>query len=160
MLLYLARHADANSSESDPQRGLSPKGRGDIARVARHLANAKVKVDRIYHSPKLRAMQTAVTLRNAINPRATIEPAAGLLPMDDPRLWAVRLAEMSYESIQDDVMLVGHLPHMWLLSARLMSCGAEAVSLIFETAAVVCLQLDEEHGSWHVRWMITPEVAP
>jgi phosphohistidine phosphatase len=160
MLLYLARHADANSKTADPRRALSEKGRGDIARVAELLARSGVKVDGIYHSTKLRAMQTAVTLQKAINPRAAILQTDGLLPMDDPRIWADRLARITGAETENRIMLVGHLPHMWLLSAALLSCGPEAVPLIFESAAVVCLERDEEHGSWHVRWMVTPEVAP
>jgi phosphohistidine phosphatase len=160
MLLYLVRHADANSHESDPQRGLSEKGRRDIAGVAQHLARAGVKVDRIYHSSKLRAMQTASVLRNAINPIARIEQADDLQPMDNPLLWAARLDEMACEGVEDYVMVVGHLPHICLLSAALLACDAKTVPLIFETAAVVCLESDPDHGSWHMRWMITPEVTP
>jgi len=160
MLLYLVRHADSKSESIDPQRGLTEKGLDDTDRISEHLARAAVKVDRIYHSSKLRAMQTALVLRNAINPAASMEQADGLLPMDDPCLWAIRLAEMAYEGLEDHVMLVGHLPHLWLLSAELLTCGANAVSLVFEPAAVVCLEKNDTHGTWHVRWMITPEIMP
>jgi phosphohistidine phosphatase len=73
--------------------------------------------------------------------------------MDDPALWAGQLAQE-----QEDVMLVGHLPHLARL-ASLLLCGDQARSCVdFEMAGMVCLRRFED-GHWSAAWLTTPAIT-
>ena len=72
--------------------------------------------------------------------------------MDDPGLWALRLAGMTA-----NVMIVGHLPFMPRL-AGLLLCGDQAKTFVhFEPGAIACLERLER--GWTIAWMIAPETV-
>jgi len=155
MRLYLVQHAEAKREEEDPSRPLSERGLRDIRRVAdyaeRHL---KIHVNRIVHSGKLRAKQTADVLAEHLNPVNGVVEADGLEPLVDPEVWVKRLAEES-----EDMMLVGHLPHLSRLTGRLLYGGEGKEAVSFKMGCIVCLERDEG-GSWTIQWMVTPEILP
>jgi phosphohistidine phosphatase len=62
MQLYLVQHGAAKSEAEDPQRGLTDEGKRTIERMAAFLAPLGFSLDRIEHSEKLRARQTAEIL--------------------------------------------------------------------------------------------------
>ncbi|MGC8866750.1 MAG: phosphohistidine phosphatase SixA [Elusimicrobiales bacterium] len=148
MYLYLVQHADAKTEEQDPQRGLSQKGFDDIKKVAAFLTKLNLEVDEIFHSPKLRAKQTAQVLSEALGVRTT--EADGLTPLDDPQIWSARL-----KNINKSIMLVGHLPHLSNLASLILVADREKTIISFKMAGVVCLKKEQ---NWTVSWMITPEV--
>ncbi len=153
MLLYLVQHAEAKREEEDPARPLSEKGAGDIGRVASYLSRLDCRVDRIMHSGKLRAKQTAEVLAGGLRPLDGVCETDGLLPLDDPERIAGRLNDG-----QGSLMLVGHLPHLGKL-ASLLLCGDPGGNVVsFKMAGVLCLERDEK-GVWSVKWMLTPEVV-
>ena len=102
------------------------------------------------HSGKLRAVQTAEALAEKLKPR---EVAVGgdLKPLDNPSAWVGRLA-----SIKEDLVLVGHMPHLEKLASSLL-CGDERLKLGFKPGSAVCLERDES-GAWFLKWMIAPEL--
>jgi phosphohistidine phosphatase len=152
MHLYLVQHAEARPKDEDPQRPLSEKGRADIQKVAAFLAGHEaVKVSHILHSGKLRAGQTAEALAEHLHP-GSVTATDGLNPLDDPTVWADRLTETD-----EDLMLVGHLPHMSRLAARLITGDADQPVVQFRMGGVVCLGRDKE-GWWSLRWMVVPEI--
>ncbi|HDD66024.1 MAG TPA: phosphohistidine phosphatase SixA, partial [Nitrososphaeria archaeon] len=59
MKVYLVQHGEAKREEEDPARPLTEEGKREVEDVARFLAELGVRVDRILHSGKLRAAQTA-----------------------------------------------------------------------------------------------------
>ncbi len=69
MRLYLVQHGDALSKDLDPKRPLSAKGRRDVARLGEELARSTLTVERILHSGKLRAKETAETICAALGER-------------------------------------------------------------------------------------------
>lgn len=155
MRLYLVRHAEAKSDLEDPARPLSVRGEQEIGAVAGHLAKLGIRVERIFHSSKLRARQTAAVIGGAFEGsyRArplVVEESDGLAPSDDPSIWAGRLAEMA-----EDIMLVGHLPHLARLAALLLCGDPEEELISFPPAGVVCLE-GGGGGRWSIVWMITP----
>ncbi len=154
MNLYLMQHGEARPKEEDPQRSLSDKGRADVKKVAAFAAGqANIIVTSIMHSGKTRAEQTAKLLAEHLKPTSGIAVAEGLEPMAEPSIWAARLGD-----ITDDIMLVGHLPHLSKLASNLL-CGDENKTVIaFHNAGIVSLSRDES-GSWAVGWMVTPDVV-
>ena len=152
MNLYLVQHAEAKSEEEDPQRSLSENGLADITRVAAFLnEHARIKVHSIMHSGKTRAQQTAEILVEHLQPPEGARATDGLNPLDDPAIWMRRLVQM-----QDDAMLVGHLPHLSRLASQLLS-EEERTVVKFQMGGVVCLGRDEEK-TWSVRWMLIPQL--
>lgn len=154
MFLYLVQHAKALPKEIDPTRSLSENGIADIRKVAYSVARLSLKPKEIFHSGKMRALQTAQILAEHLKMEDSVTQTDGLAPMDDPQIWQERLSTGS-----DDVMLVGHLPHLGRLSSLLL-CGNQDRDLItFRMGGIVCLKRLED-GHWTIEWMITPEICP
>ncbi|HCC69293.1 MAG TPA: hypothetical protein DEP99_05340 [Nitrospiraceae bacterium] len=79
--------------------------------------------------------------------------------MDDPQIWFKRLTKMT-----ENLMFVGHLPHLAKLSSLLL-CGDKEKNIIdFKRACIVCLKRFEvridadRDGNCSKEWMLTPEV--
>jgi phosphohistidine phosphatase len=151
MLLYLVQHAEAQREEEDPARDLTEKGRRDIESVAHHLKRLKVQVGQIFHSGKTRAQSTARVLARHLQPPAGISETQGLAPLDDPGIWAGRIAKLD-----EDTLLVGHLPHLANLAALLITGKKEKSVINFQMGGAVRLRrMEADH--WAVDWMIVPE---
>lgn len=157
MRIYLVQHGKARSKEEDPDRPLTREGRSDVRRVARRLTGASVEVRRLVHSGKTRARETAEEIANALGDGVPppVETSGHLGPTDDPSGWADRLGEG-----EDGVMLVGHLPFMERMAARLVAGDPDASVVTFSKGGVLCLGRDEDGpGGWTVRWFLTPLLA-
>ena len=152
MLLYLVQHAEAKKEEEDPARDLTAKGRRDISQVAGYLGKLNLGVSRVFHSGKTRAESTAHILAGSINPPPEVAAAGGLAPLDDPCIWASRIAKMD-----EDVMLVGHLPHLARLAGLLLLGDPEKNVINFKMAGMVCLRRLPA-GQFVVEWMVIPEI--
>lgn len=152
MKLFLVQHAEAEAKETDPQRPLSERGLMNIREAASFLARKEAtKVSHILHSGKLRALQTAEILAQELQP-GSVTATDGLNPLDDPAIWIGRLAETN-----EDLMLVGHLPHLGKLVAQLITGNSELNPIAFQMGGVVCLERLEE-GEWVVGWIVVPEI--
>jgi phosphohistidine phosphatase len=154
MRLYLVQHGDAVPEQLDPERPLSAAGRQDVEAVARLLARNGIRAERLAHSGKLRAQQTAELLATALAPGRVPEIMAGLNPNDSVEPMARGIADWT-----SDVMLVGHLPFMGKLAARLVAGDERKPVAAFVPGAVVCLE-QAEASDWVIAWMLRPELAP
>lgn len=153
MFVYLVQHAEAKSEKEDPSRSLSEKGMHDIKKVASYASKCNLKIHTIFHSTKLRAKQTAEVLSEHLKPAVGIAEVDGLAPLDDPDIWTRHLKD-----IPDDVILVGHLPHLDKLSSLLL-CGDKDKNVIsFKMAGIVCLQRNDA-GLYKLQWMVIPEIV-
>ena len=150
MRLYLVQHGLAKSEEEDPERPLSDKGISESERVAARLASMNIGLNRIFHSPKLRAKEMALILARQLNPLGIPTQRDGLAPKDDPAIWKERL-----QGEEGSIMLVGHLPHLARF-ASLLLCGESDREIIsFKNSGVLCLERGDE-SSWSVSWMLVP----
>lgn len=149
MNIYLIQHGEARSKEEDPKRSLSEKGKADAEKTARFLSKIGIKVSSIFHSGKERALETAKIIGKYLN----IEPVQenGLSPLDDPGIWFNKIKEMN-----EDIMIVGHLPHLSKLSSMLILGDPEKEVISFRMAGVVCL--NKKENVWTVAWMVIPEL--
>jgi phosphohistidine phosphatase len=153
MFLYLVQHAEAKSEQEDPSRGLTMKGLADVKKVADFVSGLDIKVKKICHSGKTRSLQTAQVLADFIQSEDGVAPDKGLAPMDDPGTWSALL-----EGEKNNMMLVGHLPHLGRLSSSLL-CGDREKNLIdFRMGGIVCLKKSGD-GAWSLQWMVTPEMV-
>src|SRR5919106_4057567 len=150
MRLYLVQHGDAVPEQVDPERPLSAAGRRDVEAVARLLASNGIRAERVAHSGKLRARQTAELLAAALAPGMVPEIMTGLNPNDPVEPVARRIADWT-----SDVMLVGHLPFMGKLVACLVAGDEGKPVAAFVPGTVVCLEQGEA-GPWVITWMVRP----
>jgi phosphohistidine phosphatase len=149
--LFLIQHGKPVPKEQNPEKPLSDEGRDDIKRVANFLRNAGCQPKEIYHSGKTRALQTAEIIAEKIG-KAPIEKA-GLSPLDPSET-----IKKEIEKIKDDIMLVGHLPHLSRLASLLLTVGESQSVVDFKQGCVVCLKNDNQDNKWQISWMILPEL--
>jgi phosphohistidine phosphatase len=150
--LYLIRHAHAEDGFDDAMRPLSARGRKQIRAIARSLRSSEdfAPVE-IWHSPLLRARDTAVLLVDRLKLPAKLCPAAGLTSGDDPAIMATKL-----RTRRESLALVGHEPHLSALASLLVAGSAEPPIIVMRKCAV--LALEREGGHWVVRWLVSPDL--
>ncbi|MGW8247577.1 MAG: phosphohistidine phosphatase SixA [Acidiferrobacterales bacterium] len=155
MIIYLARHGDYLNGNDDFTRGLSERGRADIAAVARSMKTKGVQVSATLHSGKLRAQQTAEILADELMPSSVISLAEGLAPNDDP----VAFEMLHFPTLASETLIVGHLPFMGLMVSHLLTGDPDRSPEAFEAGTVVCLERvgDEK---WSKRWVLHPSSLP
>ena len=153
MQLYLMRHGEAELELTDAQRPLSKTGRNDIQRVAAFVrANIAINVKVAFHSGKTRARETAEILSSSVTSSEPMQVDDRLSPNADPETWKDRLV-----GERENLMLVGHLPHLNRLVALLV-CGDVSRTVVnFTTGTLVCLE-NNHSECWVVKWAIAPEV--
>lgn len=153
MFLYLVQHAESKKEEVDPSRPLSEKGLQDINKIALYLSKLDLRVHKIFHSNKLRAKQTAEILSEMLKPVKGVSETDGLAPLDNPTIWAERLKD-----IPEDMMLVGHLPHLGRLASLLLCNDLNKNIISFKMAGTACLKRDEIN-TWSLQWMLIPDIV-
>jgi phosphohistidine phosphatase len=155
MKLYLAQHGEAVPKTEDAGRPLSEQGNQDVQAIAALLQSAGVRVERVWHSGKLRAEQTARLLARALLPRGRKPQAIeGIGPN-------AAVAEFSVDADvwEDDTLVVGHLPFMARLVALLTTGDSERDIVAYCPGSVVCLERADA-GHWVVLWMVRPDMLP
>lgn len=153
MFLYLIQHGEAKSEKEDPERGLTDKGRADVQKTALFAQNLKLSASTVFHSNKTRALETARIIADHLKPAKGVSGADNLAPLDSPGVWAERIAGM-----KEDIMLVGHLPHLAKLAGLLLSGDKEKMFVDFKMGGIVCLKRFDD-GRWALEWMVVPEMA-
>lgn len=153
MRVYLVQHGIPVPKEKNPDRPLSERGRYDVERAAVFLQKAGVRVGAVYHSGKTRAEQTAEILAQRLCAAGDAFQRKGLSPLDDVEDIAQYIAEL-----EDDLMIVGHLPHLSRLVSRLVLGDSKGNVVGFQQGGVCCLSRNDEGGRF-VAWMIVPEIV-
>jgi len=149
MRIYLIQHGEAKSKEEDPERPLTEKGKSQAKKVAEFL-KGKIKPACIYHSGKLRAKQTAEILSEVLGINDLIEESS-LAPLEDVKIFASVVEKHS-----DELMVVGHLPHLSKFSSFLL-CGDENAQILkFQMAGVFALEKEER---WQVSFAVIPDLV-
>ena len=144
MRLYLVRHGEARPDAEDAARPLTDRGRQVIERLGRAAAGRGVEVAEIRHSGLLRARQTAEILALHLRPRGGVRATTGLGPEDDPDI-----ARAEYEEAREPLVLVGHLPHLARLEARLTGRQTE---LSLQPGSLLALARSAD--GWELTWRI------
>ena len=152
-LLVLVRHGEAESGEVDPDRPLTAEGRRDVQRMTRWLSAVGVLPQRILHSRKRRAEETAEILQTGLRAEDGTLASDGLRPKDDVG-FAVDLAERTSRT----VLLVGHLPHLERVVDALL-VGKLDASIVELQAGGAAILAGRPHG-WTLRALMQPDLLP
>ena len=149
-MLYLIRHADAVDLHPDEARPLSERGREQVKTLARFLERSEAfSPDEFWHSPLVRARETATLLAKALKFSGACREVPGLRSEDDPHDIARKLAKPSRS-----VALVGHEPHLSALASLLVTGATDPVVFVMKKGATLALERDGEH--YVVRWHVAP----
>lgn len=153
MALYLVQHGLSLPKEQDPQKGLSHEGRQQVQRIAQVAADYKVSVDRINHSGKRRAVQTAQLFDEFLSPDSGIHAIDGIKPLDDVTLFAGKIR------FADNLMVVGHLPFLERLIAYLITGQTDKPVFRMQNGGIVCLDHYDDTSNVVVKWAIMPDIS-
>ncbi len=154
MHIYLVQHGAAVSKDENPKKPLSDNGREDVKRIASFLARSRLSAARVIHSGKLRALETALLLAEVLGPGHLVEEAAsGLAPNDSTDDFFAAI-----DGWTEDTIIVGHLPFMSRMAARLVTGDEDETVVHFKPGSVACLGRGENGGGWTVQWFIRPDL--
>jgi phosphohistidine phosphatase len=148
-MLLLVHHGDAVGPAVDPMRPLSDRGVTASTALAATAAARGVRPDLIWHSGKIRAIQTAQLFRQACNPQAAFAAVHGLQPGDPPR-W------IRDELLGNDrsILLVGHMPHLPSLLSLLRPGEGTAPGFPLHG----CVALEPSGDVWTEMWRLEGNV--
>ena len=149
MAMYFVQHGWSLSKEINPDRPLSDDGRKEVERISIHMKEVGIKIDKIYHSGKTRAEQTAQIFTDNIGDGNVYE-LRGMSPNDDVKVFASSLNK-------DNTMYVGHLPHMGKLVSYLVTGNENAGVMKFTNGGVVCLE--KKNDNYHIEWYLIPTMC-
>lgn len=162
MPLYLVRHAHAVPEEQNRLRPLSDRGREQVRTLAGFFRqNNQFTPAFVWHSPLSRARETAEVLLNNLGSEAALVETPDLLPGDDPRAIAARLAGIPSAL---NLAIVGHQPHLGDLVSILLGQPPGEGLVEFRKASVLALERfptspkKGEQPSWTIQWFVTSEL--
>lgn len=147
MKLYLVRHGSYTSMDVIMTCPLSPEGHAEITRLASYFSKMRLDISTIFHSSKVRAIQTAKILAGAVNSEHC-EFLEGLEP-NDPIQPILKMINLRTE----DLMLVGHLPFIGKLTDQLLGIDENITLVDYQPGTAVCLSND--NGQWSINWVLT-----
>ena len=151
MQLYLIRHAHALDGDNDAARPLSAKGRKQIRAMAKFLRRCgRLQATEFWHSPLVRARDTAELLGKGLSPKARLVEVSGIEPYANPSGLAHKLGKL-----RRPVVVVGHEPHLSELATLLLVGRAVAPVIVLKKCAVVALERKDR--SWMLRWQVSPK---
>jgi len=142
------------SEAMNPERPLTEKGRSDVEKVANFLKRAGVGVSHIWHSSKRRAKETAGIMEESLRPNGGISQIDNLKPNDLPENIMEEIGEVS-----DDLMIVGHLPHLANLVALLLCNEGSRTFVQFQQVGCIALERNRD-GCWELIWAVMPNIIP
>jgi len=145
MEIYLIRHGIAVEQgvfERDEERPLTEQGRAKTVQVAHYFLQKKVLFDGIFHSPLVRARQTAEILHEERLSDDPLSPTSELAPGGDLRAWLKKIAPSPYNETDARLALVGHEPDLseW---AEILLWGEARNRLILKKAGIIGLQVPD-----------------
>ena len=148
-MIFLIRHADALAGDVDAERPLSGRGMGQVERLGALLKNTGIFApEEVWHSPLVRARETAELLVRASGIGAPTRLMPGLEPDDDPSPMAALLMESPRS-----LAVVGHEPHLGVLASMFVR-GADLRPVYFPFPKAGVLALQKQGAAWVAEWLV------
>ena len=156
MALFLVQHGISAPKDIDPEKGLSDVGREETHRIAQVAHGYKIPVQKIVHSGKKRAEQTAGIFHEILALESPTKEISGINPMDDVRIFAATIEP------EENVMVVGHMPFMERL-VSFLTTGSENIRVYkFQNSGIVCLDMEfgeDNKQDWFIKWTLNPAIS-
>jgi phosphohistidine phosphatase len=149
MKLFLVRHAIAEDGPDDDARPLSKEGVARFKQQVALLERLDVSFDRVLHSPKKRALDTAALVERLCEGDFEVTPLLAAAPTQ----------ALLDACVGDAVALVGHEPHLSTLLTWLVMGEKVAGRVELKKGAVACLEGTAAPGQMQLRWLLPPKVA-
>ena len=149
MELILWRHAEAETSEPDLQRALSPKGQKQARKMAEWLDTQLPEGCKIFVSPALRTIQTVEPLGRKYKIAQELAPGAG--PLDI-------LRAVNWPNTKETVLVVGHQPTLGQVAALLMTGKAQDWEMKKAAAWWFVQREAQNPDSLFLKAVMTPEL--
>ncbi len=163
MRLFLLRHAQANDIWPDSERILTQKGRNQVKKLCRYLDKSNFEnVVQIWHSPYLRALETAQIFKEQMQLSAPLSETANITPNDNPHEAARMIASIS--CFGGDLVIVSHNPVLENLCDLILYGQKEGGKTVFRKCALAALTLVEppspadEYGIWTLNFLLSPSL--
>lgn len=150
MILVLVQHGEAKREEEDPARPLTDRGVRETGVTADGLRALGVRPSLVVHSGKLRARQTAEILAEKLGAEVVRE-VGWLAPLDDP----VRARGELLKLEEDEVLVVGHLPHLSRLASLLLVKDPAREVVRFRYSSALGLE-SQDRESWRIIFFLPP----
>ncbi len=152
MELLVIRHAIAVPGSlilADAARPLTPQGRKRFTQAVMGLQRLGVRCDRLYHSPWLRAVETAELLGPVLDSEVVCSPALACPPGQG------LLADL----VGERVALVGHQPWLGELVTWLITgAQSDGSGFAFKRGGVAWLEGQPKPGRMALRAFLPPKV--
>ncbi len=150
MMLYLARHGDASHPGSNEPSSLTERGKTDITQMALALSKKNLKIDRLWHSPKIRTFETAEIYGDilAIPKTQRLEKEA-IGPDGDALQVYQEVVNLKNESL----LVVSHLPFLEELTTLLLEGLDPPPEVLYPTAGIAAFEYD---SAWKSLWLMNP----
>lgn len=147
--IFFVQHGLAHNKDVSVDRNLSDLGRKQTSKVATYLQNNNIVINKICHSGKLRAEQTAQIFSQvlAVN---NICGLSYLSPKGDPDQLISQINE-------DAVMYIGHLPNLQKVLSKLLCNDQDNKVVSLQNSAVACIEIEAEQAS--LKWFITADMC-
>lgn len=160
MQLTIIRHAIAEPGADDAARPLTKKGRRRFERAVETLDELGVRFDRVLHSPKRRAVETAellVPLLKAPRGATTSGERTGEL-VSTPLLARAPGVELWALLDSERLGVVGHEPHLSSLLSWLLTGEASGSAFELKKGGVAQLEGEPSPGGMKLKALFTPKV--
>lgn len=155
MKLFLLRHAEAENSSPDELRPLTAFGRQSIIDLANFLEpRIRLDVGEIWHSPLLRAKETARMFSDSVGLKVKLIETSGLCPWDDPAEIIDRIRAQ-----EKNLLLVGHNPHLEGLAATLLGLDHDRSPVNVAKASLLRFNRFDSDSHWQLRDLLTVKVT-
>lgn len=149
MRVHLVRHAIAEERGrvEDHDRRLTGEGTAKMRRAAEGLRGLVGSDALLFSSRLVRAVQTAGILADVIGHSGRFRELDGLEPEADPLRTREEILDWDY----DEVVIVGHEPHLGSLLSALVGGGAFRI----KKGGTACVDL--RGGRGELRWLLAPK---
>ena len=157
MEIYILRHGEAEDLRpglADQDRKLTPKGQRDTRAVAKVALRARDTPQLILTSPLRRAQETAAIAAEVMGCKR-VKQTLALLPDASPdEIWK----ELCREPALEAAMVVGHEPHLGILTAYLLEAH---VRVKVKKAAMIKISAGGRQGTprGELLWMLVPSLV-
>jgi phosphohistidine phosphatase len=148
MELTIIRHAIAEDGPDDDARPLSKKGRRRFEESVKGLKKLGLRFEKILHSPRLRAVDTAVMLTGLCD--GPLESTPLLAKEPGVELWKLLEGER--------LAVVGHEPHLTSLLSWLVTGEPTGARFELKKGGVAQLEGEPEPAGMKLVSLITPKV--